>query len=344
MDRLKRLLGTADRSQTIVEIGAGYCPVAPKAEGWRTHVVDHASRDDLRRKYATAAEVDVQAIEAVDTIWQGGALHEAMPERLLGQVDIIIASHVLEHMPDLVGFLASASRLVRPGGSLSVALPDRRYCFDCLKPWTTTGDLLDAQYRGLTRHSLKTAFNNMAYSAVVDGQLAWGQYPVNLPTLMDPFQVAAQTVSLFRERETGAYEDYHAWQFTPACFRLAMLELAALGATDWHIETLEGPENFEFFALLRRGSKGVDPASLQAERRDLLIRQLAEAREQIDFILGASDRPVRHTPPADDTYHVLLDKLAEQQATLREMADTLAWLRTVLAPVRRMLRRLRLRQ
>lgn len=284
MDRVTRLLASANSSEMILEIGPGYSPVAPKAAGWRTHVVDHTSRDALRAKYA-AASVDISLIEQVDTIWQDGQLHEAVPPGLLGRVDLMIASHVLEHLPDLIGFLNSASRIIRPGGRLSVAFPDRRYCFDCLKPWTTTGDLLDAHLRQSKRHSIKTAFNHMAYSAVVDGQLAWGPKPISAPVLLDRFAAAADTVALFREE--GEYKDYHAWHFSPAGFELVFLELVALGLSDWWIETLEGPENFEFFILLRQGAgQHLSADELQTRRTHLLTRQLIEVGEQVDFMLA----------------------------------------------------------
>ena len=119
MNRTERLLGVVDRSQLIIELGAGYNPIAPKADGWNTHVVDHTTRDELRTKYATAA-VDVGVIEDVDTVWQGGPLDRAVPAALLGQVDLIIASHVLEHIPDLIGFFSggqSSGTPWRPVGS-----------------------------------------------------------------------------------------------------------------------------------------------------------------------------------------------------------------------------------
>jgi hypothetical protein len=254
---------------------------------------------------------------------------------------MVIASHVLEHIPDLVGFFASASRLVTPSGSLSIALPDRRYCFDCLKPWSTTGDLLDAHHRRLTRHSLKTAFNHMAYSALMDGELAWGPRPISLPVLMDPFQAAVETTAAFRNQADAPYEDYHAWQFTPVGFELAILELRALGLIDWHLETLEGPENFEFFAVLRRGEVAPDPASLQDERRDLLIRQLQEAREQIDFLLGCPVSVNEAVPSPAGAHAAVMGKLVEHDGKLREMAETLTLLRAVLTPVRTVWRSLR---
>ena len=332
------MLWTVDQSQRIIEIGAGYNPIAPKSKGWQTHVVDHASRNDLQVKYSTAG-VDTQMIEEVDTIWRSGPLHESVPPALLGKIDSIIASHVLEHIPDLIGFFQSASRLVAPGGSLRLALPDRRYCFDCFKPWTTTGDLLDAQYRGLTRHSLKTAFDHVAYSAAVDGKPAWGPHAISVPVLTSPFQLAAQTVTSFRDSVDQPYQDYHCWQFSPAGFELAILELGELQLTDWRVEKLEGPENFEFFAVLRKGGASLfDQEGLQVERRRLLVLQLKEAREQIDFIIGTGKRA---PAPTDDRYQELADALAEQNNRLRDMAETLAWLRAVLSPIRRVWRTLR---
>jgi hypothetical protein len=338
MDRITRLLGTATRSQCLLELGAGYNPVAPKSGGWKTHVVDHATRGELQKKYATGG-VDTDLIEDVDTIWRGGSLHEAVPADLLNHVDLIIASHVLEHIPDLIGFFQSASQLVRFGGLLSVALPDRRYCFDCFRPWTTTGGLLEAHHQDMNRHSLRTAFDHVAYSATVDGQLAWAPRPVGEPVLMDPFAAAESTVNLFGGHSCGPYQDYHAWQFTPAGFRLIMLELLALGVCDWQVAALHGPENFEFFAVLRRsGTQQLDPATLQTQRQSLLLAQLAETREQINFIMGGAEAAPGHER---EMYDELIAKLTEQDRRLREMSETLTWLRAVLSPVRRVWRTLR---
>ena len=66
-----------------------------------------------------------------------------------------------------------------------------------------------------------------------------------------------------------------------------MLELGALGLSDWLLETLHGPENFEIFITLRQGpATPLSPDHLQRKRSALLVQQLAEAREQIDFMLG----------------------------------------------------------
>jgi SAM-dependent methyltransferase len=290
LDRAARLLGAAHQSQRILELGAGYSPIAPKAAGWRTHVVDHAPQTVLRAKYADAG-VDIGSIEAVDTVWHAGRLHDAVPDGLIGAIDLIIASHVLEHLPDLIGFLQSASRLVRDGGALSIALPDRRYCFDCFRPWTTTGRLLEAHRQGLDRHSLATAFDQMAYSATASGQIAWGPRAIDELALLDDFAAAVDVVKSFDAPGPKQYRDCHAWQFTSASFQLVMLELFVLGVSDWRVTHVHGPENFEFFAVLHRSaSQDGDGATLQARRQALLLAQLAETREQIDFILGKAGK------------------------------------------------------
>ncbi len=151
----------------------------------------------------------------------------------------------------------------------------------------------------------------MAYSASAGQQLGWGPRPIDLPVLMDPFATAATIAASFHDQPDRPYEDYHAWQFTPAGFQLAILELAALGVSDWYLDNLELGESFEFFAVLRRGRRhGTNPIELQRLRRDLLIDQLVETREQIDFMLRPGANADTKSKRADDTYQDFLAKVA----------------------------------
>ena len=280
MDRVAWLLGNSSPASNILEIGAGYGPIAPKSAGWRTHVVDHASREELRRKYQTA-NVNVDAIEEVDTIWRDGPLDAAVPAGMHGQFDTLIASHLIEHMPDLAGFLLASQRLLKPDGVINLAIPDRRYCFDYFRPMTTTGDVLDAHAARRRRHSLATAWDQLAYAVLNEGEMAWGQEPVGRLAFIDPFANAAATYAMMSQNPGTEYRDYHAWTFTPSSFSLLILELGCLGVTDWRVDTLHGPERFEFFATLRRGARQyADPDALQAARMELLQGQFRELGEQ----------------------------------------------------------------
>jgi hypothetical protein len=282
------LLGPVDRTGRTIEIGPSYNPIAPKIDGWRTWTLDHMTREDLIAKYRGHAGVDVNRIEEVDFVWNGGPLINAVPVSLYGTFDTLIASHVIEHTPDLVDFLDTAEILLKPTGVVVLAIPDKRYCFDYFQPLTTTGQVLTAHAEGRSRHPRSFAFDHVAY-AVKDGDaIAWGQHPSRGLSFVHTIQDAR---NLFASVETSEdYVDLHAWRFTPASFELILLELARLGEADWRVERITPANGCEFFVWLRRGGKtaaaSLTEAELAVHRLRLLKRTLVETREQIDWFLA----------------------------------------------------------
>src|SRR5690554_6470647 len=74
-DRRAILLSMLDRDGRGLEIGPSHNPVAPKREGFRVEVVDHADRATLVGKYRGHG-VDVDLIEDVDFVWSGESYAE----------------------------------------------------------------------------------------------------------------------------------------------------------------------------------------------------------------------------------------------------------------------------
>ena len=290
MDRTRLLLGDATHATRIIEIGPSHAPIAPKRAGWSAFVVDHADQAELRAKY-TPLGVDIEAIEPVDAVWAGGRLENTVPAAHHGRFDRLIASHVIEHIPDLVTFLVSCQTLMAQGGVLSLAVPDKRYCFDMLKPVSTTGDIMAAyDPNGAGRHFRRTVFNQVAYSVHAsfpgaEGQGAWGQHAVHALALVNPLSDAFAEAARITEAPDSPYTDAHAWQFTPGAFQLAMLELAEAGLIDWHVADCTPAIGCEFIATLRRGrTRFSDAAARDAHRLGLLLAIQVESRELIDFL------------------------------------------------------------
>lgn len=328
MDRNTLLLGDATRTSRIIEIGPSHAPIAPKRAGWNSFVVDHADQAALRAKYA-GFPVDVEAIEVVDAVWHGGRLDAAVPAEYHASFDRLIASHVIEHIPDLVTFLVSAQTLLAPHGALALAVPDKRYCFDVLKPVSTTGDVLAAHNpEGAGRHFRRTMFNQVAYSAAFDGASAWGQHPVASAGFMNSLTDAFAFADTMSEARDSAYVDAHAWQFTPAAFRLAILELADGGLIDWHVADCTAAMGSEFIATLHRGRPTwASAAEREARRMDLLLALMVEQREMIDFAAlgGLIAIPAQPADPAvARAIHELRDLLAAQQARMAAIETALA--------------------
>jgi SAM-dependent methyltransferase len=286
--RSEILLASVPKTARIFEIGPSFSPIAPKAEGWNTWSLDHTSREGLIAKYTGHQGVDVQRIEEVDFIWTGGPITEAVPSELHGTFDAFIASHVLEHTTDLIGFLDSAATLLKPTGTMIFAIPDKRYCFDYFQPLTTTGHVLRARTERRSRHTPCTAFENVAYVTKESHGIAWGQHPTRDLAFLHTLEQAKEWFSSMETRDE--YADMHAWRFVPPSFELIILELARLGDTDWQVDRIGEAKGCEFFAWLRRGGKAAAAAleanELNARRMVLMKRSLLEIQTQIKWLLA----------------------------------------------------------
>jgi SAM-dependent methyltransferase len=298
LTRAEILLAPVPRSAHIIEIGPSFNPIAPKSAGWNSASIDHLTREGLVAKYTAHPGVDVSLIEPVDFIWTGGPLSAAVPLAQHGSFDAFIASHVIEHTPDLIAFLDSAATLLKPEGVVILAIPDKRYCFDYFQPLTTTGELLEAHADRRSRHTRRLAFNQVAYEVTDGGTISWSQRPSQGIRFIQGLEDASDLFTTF-ENSLG-YMDLHAWRFVPPSFELLLLELARLGKTDWRLESITPTEGCEFFAWLRRGGAALTAAlsaeELAAQRMTLLKRMLLETQAQIDRLLEGEPELVGFLP------------------------------------------------
>ena len=287
-DRSRLLLSGLAATDRLIEIGPSFNPVAAKAAGWNTVVVDHGSRAELVAKYSTALEVDTALIEDVDVVWRGGPLEAGFPPGDAGTFAALVASHVLEHVPDPIAFFQSAARLLHPTrGSIRLALPDKRLCFDLFRPTATTGRVLAAHRGDGVRHTYADLFDHVAYLTRLAGRAAWAREPLKELALDHTLEQARGNADA-GTGATAGYVDCHAWQFTPASFELLVLELGVLDEIDWRIDWLEPQPAMEFLVSLSRPRRTFAALEdLQARRLELLRRMLLEMRDVTDHLLDS---------------------------------------------------------
>lgn len=263
---LKRLFGGATREEKVfhlldktglgLEIGPSHNPIAPKNKGFNVHILDHASAAELRSKYQ-GHNVELDNIEEVDFVWHGETLQELIGKT--GCYDWIIASHVIEHVPDLISYLQQCEALLKPDGILSLVIPDRRYCFDYFSSTSSTGNVLDAYSEKRVRPSHGQIFDHIANAAKRKGNIAWS---------FDGLGGADELAHTFAEAKshwelsisTENYMDAHCWRFTPASFSLLISDLQGLGLIGLEIKAAFDTTGCEFYASL--GKQVGDPKKL----------------------------------------------------------------------------------
>jgi SAM-dependent methyltransferase len=226
VDRREKLLSGLDlRATTGVEIGPLDNPVVSRDDG-RIIYVDHQNAEELRQRFANNPDVAMTDIVEVDAIWGSNTLQEAIGAGV--GVDYVVASHVVEHVPDLIRWLEELRAVLRPGGTVRLAVPDRRYTFDYLRRESSAVEVLSA-YCVRTRIPLPYfIIDFMVNFAQVDVTAAWSDNIspdrlVRHHTIHEAIRVARHA------HEEGAYHDVHCWVFTPRSFANLFAELAEIG-------------------------------------------------------------------------------------------------------------------
>ncbi len=263
-DRRARLLNALDTGGGHgLEIGPLYKPVALKDECDVSYVDIHFAKG-LREYYATHPGTPIDEILEVDF-----ALIEGEVTRSLAQAtapaapfDWVVASHVIEHVPDLIGWLNDVAEVLVDGGKLSLAVPDRRYCFDARRPPTTVGQMLLAHHNRDARPSVRAVFDHYHAAVRVTPTEAWEEHPGPETTIF-PLEMARDMTA--RSVDEGIYMDCHVWLFTPREFVQQLAVLAQLGHLDFTVAEIitTDVKDMEYFVVLQRAPRDIDDAARQ---------------------------------------------------------------------------------
>ncbi len=222
--------------------------------------VDVVSRDALQEHYAEGHGVNVDNIPEID-YWliqpDGRTLSIAEATGAGAPYDWIVASHVIEHVPDVIGWLTDLAEIAVDDGVLALIVPDQRYTFDVHRPLTTVGQMLQANQDGDQRPSVRAVYDH--FSATLDYKFlqTWRGNAPTFDTPAHPWWQASEEVERSRG---GEYVDCHVWLFTPESFLRQMRELRRGGHSSWYVEKIipTKPDDVEFNVVMRRLPRGAD--------------------------------------------------------------------------------------
>jgi SAM-dependent methyltransferase len=277
-----------------LEIGALHNPRLP-VDHPNSHFLDHATAEELRAKYAEDPPMagHLDEIVDVDYVWQPGMrLRDAVGAD--APFDFVVAAHLIEHIPNPIGWFQQVAEIVRPGGIISLVVPDKRYCFDARRDVTVAAPWVDAYLRDLDQPSYEQIYDAETNRIVgVDTATLWsGIDPAELARkdVEDP-DVYAYRQCLAR-RDQGAFIDVHCSTFTPESFVDLFDTVVRLGLMPFEIVQVFPTEvhSLEFHVSLARPGGPTRPRprtkSGQTPPPTETPRSLALSRREIRMILA----------------------------------------------------------
>lgn len=240
--RRKYLLEGLLLEQPGLEISPLFRPTALKSDH-NVYYTDYTSADESRKKHASYEHDEIMD---VDFLWlPEKRLMECIPRGRRFQW--AIASHVLEHVPDPIGWIIQVMEVLDVGGVFSLALPDKDFCYDKFRRETEVSDLIDLWLRKQRIPSPLQIYDFLSRS--VDGSGDEGFRSFDIAKSFDDatrsytdkqaleFAVSAWT--------SGNYYDIHCSVFTPQSFLSIFRKINELGIINVNItEPVIGKEEF----------------------------------------------------------------------------------------------------
>ncbi|MCA0048027.1 class I SAM-dependent methyltransferase [Mesorhizobium sp. B283B1A] len=247
--RTKKITSALNLAGKGIEYGPLHAVLLRKAH-YDVSYVDYADRAYLAEHYANNPDVDVSLIPEIDIVTGGKLISEFLPEE---SIDYVVASHVMEHVPDLLGWLESNLRVLKLGGRIAVAFPDKRYCFDLKRKNSTISDVMAAYLEKRTKPSFQQIcdhFWNVSKARAAD---CWkksttpdnAEYVHDRRTIVDTL------------RKMGAREDYidcHCWVFPDFKFLETMNVIRSVHNVGFEVVSFypTQPNTLEFYVTFEK--------------------------------------------------------------------------------------------
>ena len=273
----------------ILEIGPAHNAVFPKREGFRTRTVDYLDRAGLIKRYEDFPHYSPDDIEEVDYVLApGSAMADVIDERF----DVVMASHVLEHTTSMIDFLDECAKLLAPGGTLALVVPDHRYCFDRFRERSSIARVIDASLAPPPVHTVGTVIEERLNASRHRGSTAW------LPGHRGDYELIHDTASVLatgeQARVADRYIDTHNWVCTPNHLRLLLQDLHELGFVSLRESFFHDTVRHEFFLNLR-----LDAPGSGLTREELLVLSENERRSLDEPTFAAPEAGAEPGPEPD---------------------------------------------
>lgn len=257
---LGSLSGFLDRGLCL-EFGPLVRPTFPTGHV-NARYIDHLSTEKLRAKYASNPIVcaKIHLLANIDYVWDGRPLPDVVGRT--SKFQLVIANHVIEHVPDVITWLQDISDVLAENGEVWLNIPDKRYCFDFRRPLTSFPELVGRHINQIKQPQPTDVYahNQLTFPVHNNATEHWlheerGSSSASQWAFSKLAHVRAEEAA---RRSLHTYVDVHMSQWTPASFVEHMRLLHSFGVlpqlvVDRVQET--GNNQFQFSVVLVKSSR-----------------------------------------------------------------------------------------
>lgn len=245
----------------ILEFGPLVRPLFTKQQNPKIFFADVKSTDDIKKLYtsndylkSTGIIVDVDSIVDIDYVIKGDYKNTF---KNIEKFDVVVLSHVVEHMPDILYFFDDILNVLKKDGKLVIIYPDAKYCFDHFRNGTSFIDAYDvyknkkANYNGVFDFTYNVVHEN-------DPSFFWNNMNVADKLPKNEFNKA---ISAYENAINGIMpDDVHFWPFSDHQFVKFLYDMDRAGLLKLKIdEFYRTQQNTQEFMIIlsRKNNKDI---------------------------------------------------------------------------------------
>ena len=158
------------KNSEILEIGAFDNPTFSKSES-SVYYCDYFSKEELSQNHAESKPRRVAGAVDTDFVVKGNSFKERIDKKF----DLVIANHVVEHIPNMIDWLQNVASILKENGALFLTVPHKEYTFDKMRQTTPLREFIRNYNDGLAVPNRYQIFDQLYFHRPFKAQLGLGK-------------------------------------------------------------------------------------------------------------------------------------------------------------------------
>ena len=247
------------KNKKILEFGPLQSPIADKKTFPNVKYADIKTTEEVKKMYSgneylkdTGIYVDIDSIVDIDYVIK----HDYKTD-INDKFDVVILSHVIEHMPNILFFFQDVLNVIKDDGLLIINYPDKRYCFD---HYRTDSCFADAYMIYKNKNDNSKMILDFYMNVLKENDPAFFWTNLNIISKLNSKTSSEILGNLEKKNKHGKYEDIHYWPFSDYGFLKFLDDAKRFGLLNFVItEFIPTQKNTqEFLVILKKSDNQFD--------------------------------------------------------------------------------------